>query len=93
MGNVMITRLHCAYLHVPNCWTRGGLTPLIADNPLKKSKNGPDQTTVEFYMVHVHQHTSTHLKFNSAKPITITPKNLAVLTRWPDLKGTLNKKN
>ena len=90
----MITRLHCAYLHVSNCWTRGGLTPLIADNPLKKSNNGPDQTTVEFYRIHihvaVHQYTctSTHLQWNPAKPITITPKNLPVLTRWPDFKYT-----
>ena len=33
----MTVQLHYAYLHVPDCWTRGGLTPLIADNPLQKT--------------------------------------------------------
>ena len=54
------------------------------------SLNQPFSALADNIHVHVdvHQYTSTHLQWNPAKPITITPKNLPVLTRWPDFKYT-----
>ena len=85
----MIIQLYCAYLHVPDCWTRGGLTPLIADNPLQKKTARIVQIKQKWYYT---GYISISVLVYSGTLLIQSPmghKNLAILTGWPYQKGTL----